>query len=293
MAGLPRWPDPDMSLSQSSKTRHAGRGILADFGGVPMTQNPARLAGLPLPAGVKLGIGLTSPSPELAQICAHAGFDRVLIDMEHGPIDFETCYRMVTAMKGSNAQAWVRVAANDPTLIKRALDAGATDILVPMVNTRQDAERAVAAAKYPPDGIRGWGPFRTQYQWNTDMADYTRRANAQTRVHVLIEHPVAVANIDAILEVKGLAGVLPVPFDLAVNMGYPDGPQHPAVREVLGAALGKVGARGFPVMAFAVTPEQGRAALDSGATFLFLGFDTMFVPAALQLYLAQLSRAAA
>lgn len=258
-----------------------------------MTRNPSRLTGLPLPAGIKLGIGLTSPSPEFAQICAHAGFDRILIDMEHGPIDFEACYRMITAMKGSNAEAWVRVAANDATLIKRALDAGATDVMVPMVNTRAEAERAVAAAKYPPEGIRGWGPFRAQYQWNTDMADYTRRANAQTRVHVLIEHPVGVANIDDILEVKGLAGVLPVPFDLAVNMGHPEGPQHPAVREVLGTALRKVGARGFPVMALAVTPEQGRAAVDSGAKFLFLGFDVMFVPAALELYLARLSHAAA
>ena len=124
------------------------------------------------PSGTLLGIGLTCPSPELAQICGHAGFDVVLIDMEHGPISVETAYRMVTALAGTPAEAWIRVTWNDPALIKLALDTGARDIVVPMVTTRAEAEAAVAAAKYPPEGIRGWGPFRTQYQWRTNMLDY-------------------------------------------------------------------------------------------------------------------------
>jgi 2-keto-3-deoxy-L-rhamnonate aldolase RhmA len=173
----------------------------------------------PKPEGVTLGIGLTTPSPELAQICGNAGFDFVLIDMEHGPTDFETAYRMVTALAGTAAVAWIRVATNDAALIKRALDAGARRIVVPMVNTREDAEQAVAAAKYPPEGIRGWGPFRAQYQWRTSLFDYSRRANDEVDVWVLIEHPRAIENLDAILQVKGLGGAIAAPLDLAVTMG--------------------------------------------------------------------------
>src|SRR5688572_19337119 len=107
------------------------------------------------PQGVRLGIGLTCPSPELAQICANSGFDVVLIDMEHGPISIESASRMVTATIGTNAEAWIRVAANDTALIKLALDTGARNIVVPMVTTKSEAELAVAAAKYPPRGVRG------------------------------------------------------------------------------------------------------------------------------------------
>lgn len=237
---------------------------------------------------LQLGIGLTCPSPELAQICAHSGFDFVFIDMEHGPISIETAYRMVTAIAATKAEAWIRVTCNDVALIKLALDAGAKEVVVPLVTTRVEAEQAVAAAKYPPMGIRGWGPFRTQYQWQTNMLDYAVRANAETRLSVLIEHPRAIENIDDILDVEGLGGAIAAPFDLAVNMGFTDGPGHPEVQDALAYASRKIAAKGFPLVSFAATPEQGRMALDRGAEKLFLGFDTMFVPSAIQSYLQQL-----
>ena len=241
------------------------------------------------PQGVRLGIGLTCPSPELAQICAHSGFDFVLIDMEHGPISIESASRMVTATIGTNAEAWIRVAANDATLIKLALDTGARNIVVPMVTTRAEAEQAVAAAKYPPRGVRGWGPFRAQYQWQTNMIDYAQRADRETQVTALIEHPRAIENLDEILSVEGLGGAIAAPLDLAVNMGFSDGPGHPEVQRALASASSKIAAKGFPRIAFAVTPEQGRSALASGANVLFLGFDTMFMPLSVQNYLARLA----
>lgn len=240
------------------------------------------------PAGVRLGIGLTSPSPELAQICAYSGFDLVLIDMEHGPISIESAYRMVSALAGTAAEAWIRVTHNDVAQIKLALDTGATTVVVPMICTKAEAESAVAASKYPPLGIRGWGPFRPQYQWRTNMLDYAGRANAETQLVALIEHPRAIENIDEILAVEGLGGAIAAPFDLAVNMGFTDGPNHPEVQEALAHVSKKIAAKGFPLTSFAVTPEQGRAALSRGVTVLFLGFDTMFVPAAVQNYLALL-----
>lgn len=254
--------------------------------------SPAPAPGSPFakPEGVTLGIGLTTPSPELAQICGSSGFDFVMIDMEHGPADFETAYRMVTALAGTPADAWIRVAMNDAALIKRALDTGATNVVVPMVNTREEAERAVAAGKYPPEGIRGWGPFRAQYQWRTTLFDYSKRANDEVKIWVLIEHPLAIENIDEILDVEGLGGAIAAPLDLAVYMGHLDGPNHPDVQAALAGALAKIKAKGFPLLRFGVTPEQGRQAIEAGATMLLLGFDTMFVPAAVQLYLSQLNR---
>jgi 2-keto-3-deoxy-L-rhamnonate aldolase RhmA len=240
------------------------------------------------PTGVTLGIGLTCPSPELAQICANSGFDVVLIDMEHGPISIETASRMVTATLGTKAEAWIRVAVNDVALIKQALDTGALNIVVPMVTTKAEAEQAVAAAKYPPRGVRGWGPFRAQYQWHTSMIDYAQRADRETRVTALIEHPRAISNLDEILAVEGLGGAIAAPLDLAVNMGFTDGPNHREVQEALEVAGQKIAAKGFERVAFAVTPTQGRRALALGATLLFLGFDTMFVPLSVQSYLAQL-----
>ena len=250
----------------------------------PLGSHPA----LQKPAGIKLGIGLTCPSPELAQICGHSGFDMVLIDMEHGPISIESAYRMVSALVGTGAEAWIRVSHNDVAQIKLALDTGATTIVVPMVTTQAEAELAVSAAKYPPQGIRGWGPFRPQYQWKTSMLDYASRANAETRLLALIEHPRAIENIDAILSVEGLGGAIAAPFDLAVNMGFSDGPNHAEVQEAMAYASTKIAAKGFPLASFAVTPEQGRVALSRGVTTLFLGFDTMFVPAAVQNYLGLL-----
>jgi len=241
------------------------------------------------PNGVSLGIGLTCPSPELAQICANSGFDVVLIDMEHGPISIETASRMVTATVGTRAEAWIRVTANDVALIKQALDTGARNVVVPMVTTKAEAERAVAAAKYPPRGVRGWGPFRAQYQWHTSMVDYARRADRETSVTALIEHPKAISNLDEILSVEGLGGAIPAPLDLAVNMGFTDGPSHPEVAQALDVAARKIAAKGFARVAFSVTPDQGRHALADGAALLFLGFDTMFLPMSVQNYVAQLA----
>ncbi|MGF6505859.1 HpcH/HpaI aldolase family protein [Paraburkholderia sp. 32] len=164
------------------------------------------------PDGVRIGIGATSPSPELVQMGANAGFDYILIDTEHGPISIETAYRMITATIGTSAELWVRVSYNDPTQFKLALDPGAKNIVVPMITGSEEAKRAVSYAKYPPQGIRGWGPFRTQYQSQTDMLDYAKRANSETGVIALIEHPDAVRDLDAILAVEGLTGAIAAPF---------------------------------------------------------------------------------
>jgi 2-keto-3-deoxy-L-rhamnonate aldolase RhmA len=242
------------------------------------------------PEGTKLGIGVTSPSPELVQMFAHAGFDYVVIDMEHGPISIETAYRMVTATIGTPAEPWIRVTHNDAAQIKLALDAGAKNIIVPMITCKEDAEAAVSYAKYPPRGIRGWGPFRTQYQWQTNMLEYAQHANAQTGVIALIEHPGAVRDLDAILEIDGLTSAIPAPFDLSVNMGFSDGPNHKEVREAIELVMRKIKAKGMRLTSFAITPEQAVEALRLGVDDLFLGFDPMYIQASVQLFMATVAR---
>jgi 2-keto-3-deoxy-L-rhamnonate aldolase RhmA len=242
------------------------------------------------PNGVKIGIGVTSPSPELVQMLANAGFDYILIDMEHGPISIETAYRMITATIGTPAEPWIRVSHNDPAQFKLALDAGARNIVVPMITSEDDAKRAVSYGKYPPQGVRGWGPFRTQYQWQTNMVDYAKRANAETGVIALIEHPDAVRDLDAILAVEGLTGAIAAPFDLSVNMGFNDGPNHEEVREAVSSITQKIKRRGFDLTLFAVTPEQAMEALKLGANSLFLGFDPMYIHASLRLFMSSLAR---
>lgn len=243
------------------------------------------------PPGIRLGIGLTCASPELAQLGGHAGLGMVLIDMEHGPVSVESASRMVTALAGAAAEAWISVTHNDAPQIKRALDTGARTVMVPRVTTQAEGERAVSAAQYPSQGMRGRGPFRPQYPWRTGMLDQARRANTETSVLVLIEPPRAIENLDAILSAPGLGGAIAVPFDLALNMGFSDGPHHPAVQQAIAHASKKIAAQGFPLCRFAVTPEQGQAAMARGATLLFLGFDTLFFPAAVQDYLGLLQSA--
>jgi 2-keto-3-deoxy-L-rhamnonate aldolase RhmA len=242
------------------------------------------------PAGVKIGIGVTSPSPELVQMLANAGFDYILIDMEHGPISIETAYRMITATIGTRAEAWVRVSHNDQAQFKLALDAGAKNIVVPMITSKEEAERAVSYAKYPPLGVRGWGPFRTQYQWQTNMLEYAKRANAETGVIALIEHPDAVQNLDEILMVDGLSGAIAAPFDLSVNMGFNDGPNHEEVKQAISTIMTKIKSNGLELTAFAVTPAQAAEALKVGATNLFLGFDPMYIHASVRLFMSDLAQ---
>ncbi len=258
-----------------------------------MAQLPANpmaylATGVSKPPGTLLGIGLTCPSPELAQICGHAGFDVVVIDMEHGPISVESAYRMVMALAGTPAEAWIRVTSNDQGLIKLALDSGAQGIV-----SRWSRRAPRLKPPSPPPSILprayGAGAHSGRSINGARACSSTPAANAETRVTVLIEHPRTIENLDAIPDVEGLGGAIAAPFDLAVNMGFSDGPGHPEVRDAVAAASQKIARKGFRVASFAVTPEQGREAIAAGCQLLVLGFDVMFVPAAVQLYLRHLS----
>jgi 4-hydroxy-2-oxoheptanedioate aldolase len=147
---------------------------------------------------------------------AHAGFDWICIDLQHGMVEMADLMPMLQAVASTQTRALVRVSWNDPAQIMKALDAGAAGVVVPLVNSRADAELAVSATRYPPLGIRSWGPARAQLS----VPGYTAEgANEDAMCVVLLETLEAVDALDEILTVPGVDVALVGPSDLAVAMG--------------------------------------------------------------------------
>lgn len=166
--------------------------------------------------GDTLGGWCVIPSGFGAELVGRCGFDWACVDTQHGLIGYDQMTAMVQALSITRTPALVRVAWNQPDHIMKALDAGAQGVIVPMVNTADDARRAVGAAKYPPVGTRSWGPIRA----SLEVPDYTAElANRRTVVAVMIETPDGVVNLDEILPVPGVDAVYIGPSDLALGHG--------------------------------------------------------------------------
>lgn len=163
-----------------------------------------------------VGAFIAFPHPDVCEWLAHLGFDWLILDMEHGPLSFEIVQRMIQAMKGTNCAPLVRPPTNNDADIKRVLDLGAYGIVAPMVNTREDAERAVKACRYPPHGVRGFGPRRPL---KIDP-DYLSTVESQLLVMALLETVQAIDNSAEILSVEGIDAGIIGPFDLSFDMGF-------------------------------------------------------------------------
>ena len=186
------------------------------------------------------GAWLQIASPITAEIISSAGFDWVIVDMEHGPGDILTLIDQLQAMKGSEVGSLVRVPWNDFVVIKRVLDAGAHGVLIPYVNTKAAAEAAVRACKYPPEGIRGIaGSVRAARFNQNSLENYFNRANDEILVVTQVETAEAVANLDEILEVPGLDGIFIGPMDLSTSMGHLGKMGHPDVQSAIATVEAK------------------------------------------------------
>lgn len=166
-----------------------------------------------------VGTWLSLPSPEAAEYCSKLGFDWLVIDAEHNPIDIRTLAQMFAAMAATNTAPMVRIPWNSGENFKRVLDAGAWGVVVPMVKTREEAERAVEAARYYPEGDRSVGGGRAAISFGTTGEHYLRHANNEILVVLQIEHITGVENADAILSVPGVDACFIGPNDLAASMG--------------------------------------------------------------------------
>lgn len=164
---------------------------------------------------------LSLPTSYGAEVMAGQGWDCITIDMQHAPVDLSDLVPMLQAISTGDSVPMVRVPWNEPSILMRALDAGAYGVICPMVNSRDDAERLVAACKYPPDGIRSNGPYRAAMYGGSD---YQANANAEIVLFAMIETREGVANLAEIAATPGLDGIYIGPTDLAMSHGHP--PKH-------------------------------------------------------------------
>jgi 4-hydroxy-2-oxoheptanedioate aldolase len=164
------------------------------------------------------GAWLTIPSGFSAEVVAHQGFDWVCIDMQHGLIDYQTMTQMLQAMSGTAVTPFVRVPWNEPGITMKSLDAGAYGVIVPLVNSRSEAEAAVAAMRYPPHGMSSYGPARAAY---VAGGGYAQEANDELTCVVMIETKQALDAVDEILSVPGVDACYIGPADLSLSLGLP------------------------------------------------------------------------
>ncbi len=187
-----------------------------------------------------MGGFLQITSPISAEIMAQCGFDWLIVDIEHAPGDFGNLQSQLQAMNGSGVVPFARVPWNDMVAIKRTLDTGVMGVLIPYVNTSEEAEAAVAACKYPPDGVRGVAGSPRAAGYTRNMMPYLTSANEEVVVMIAVETMEAVQNLDKILAVDGLDGIFIGPVDLASSMGFLGDPTQPEVQQAIALIESKV-----------------------------------------------------
>ncbi len=207
---------------------------------------------------------------------AEERFDWMLIDTEHCPIGREGLRNILVALKGTSCVPVVRLTSNDPDYFKMALDLGAQGVVVPMVQSREDAERAVSACRYPPVGNRGIGPVRAS-RYFRHLEEYLREANDEILLAVQVETPQTVENLENILDVAGLDAIFIGPADLAGCMGLAGQTAHPKVGSAITRIIQTARARHIPFGVPTWSPEEFMNYVARGATLLLLGSDLAFL----------------
>lgn len=221
---------------------------------------------------------VTIPSATVTQALAAAGADSVMIDMEHGAVDYATAHAMIAACQGTKCAPIVRVAENDPVQVKRVLDLGAQGICFPLIRTADDAQRAVASLRYPPHGTRGFGPFIAHSGAGVSLLDYKDAVDGTLACILLIETAEAVANIDEILAVPGIDLIIPAQFDLSTALGVSGQFDHPDFKAAVTNVEEAAHAAGIPLGGVALSREQAQGHLARGYR-LIGGFDLLWLKA--------------
>jgi 2-keto-3-deoxy-L-rhamnonate aldolase RhmA len=224
-----------------------------------------------------VGSWLSFAHAPLCEMMAGAGFDWLVIDLEHTSIDFREAADMIRIIELSGCVPLVRVGENHPTVIKRVMDSGARGVVVPMVNSAEEARRAVGSVYYPPAGFRGAGLFRAQ-DYGAGFQEYRSRLEREGVVIVQIEHIRAVENLKNILDVEGVDGFIVGPYDLSASLNLPGQFDHPRVTEALNeiAAVMRTHPKpgGFHVVHS--SPSELKAAVARGYRFVAYGDDMVF-----------------
>ena len=210
------------------------------------------------------------------EIIAGSGFDWLLLDTEHAPNELPMVHNQLQAMEGGTATAVVRPAWNDAVILKRLLDIGVQNFLVPFVQTEEEARRAVAATRYPPDGIRGVAVAIRANRWGR-VQDYARHANAEIGLIVQLETRRALQNLEAIAGVDGIDGLFIGPSDLAADLGHPGDNRHPDVRAAIEDAIARIIKTGKFAGILAPVEADARHWLERGCRFVAVGNDAVLL----------------
>jgi 4-hydroxy-2-oxoheptanedioate aldolase len=219
----------------------------------------------------QLGLWCNFPTYQTIEVLAHSGFDWLLLDMEHSPNDVGSLHTQLMAAKGGTASSLVRVPWNDMVMIKRVLDVGAQTILVPYVQTPEEAAQAVAYTRYPPEGLRGVAGS-TRAAGYGRIKDYLNKANDEICVLVQAETVKSLDNLEAICKIDGVDGVFIGPNDLSSAMGYRGNIPHPEVQRVIADSIKRILAYG-KAPGILVGQADGQRMFDLGALFVAVGSD--------------------
>lgn len=221
----------------------------------------------------QVGLFMALADPYVAEIVATAQFDWIMIDAEHGPNDVRSILQQAQVLAAYDIPVAVRPSMDAQWMIKQLLDIGVQTLVVPMVDTPEQAARIVSAAQYPPKGIRGVGTSMARAaRWN-GVGDYLERASDEICIIVQAETKLAVSNLEAIAEVPGVDAIFVGPSDLAADMGKIGEPNHPDVQAVVEDALLRIVASGKSAGVFTGTPEFTRRAFELGCGFVACGSD--------------------
>ena len=232
----------------------------------------------------QIGLWLSLAQPYTAEACATTGFQWLLIDGEHAPNDVRSTLAQLQAVAAYPAQPVVRAVEGNTALIKQLLDIGVQNLLVPMVDTPEQAQALVAATRYPPEGVRGVGAAVARASRWGARRDYLNEANGEVCLLVQAETTTALANLAAICDVGGVDGVFIGPADLAASMGHRGNPGHPDVQAAIEQAIATIVASGKAAGTLTGDATLARRYLELGATFVAVGIDiTLMVQAARKL----------
>lgn len=232
---------------------------------------------------IGLWVGLCSALT--ADITANAGFDWVVVDMEHSPNDYLTVAGQLQAFASTPTTAIVRPEWNDPVIVKRLLDLGAQGLLFPMVQTVEEAEKAVAATRYPPRGVRGVSGMTRATKYGR-VTDYFERVEDETTVLIQLETRAAVERAEEIAAVDGVSGIFFGPADIGADIGALGNPMAPAVWDLIRPAAARLRAMGMPAGTLVNDTDMAAELLNEGFTFVACGQDNAVLARAVDAALA-------
>lgn len=220
----------------------------------------------------QVGLWCGLANPIAAEILAGAGFDWIVIDGEHAPNDITTLLPQLQAMRGGTAEPVFRVPWNDMVIIKRALDVGARSLLIPFVQNADEARKAVAAARYPPLGIRGVSVTPRANDYGR-IANYHRNAHLDLCILVQLETKDALNEIEAVAAVEGVDGIFIGPSDLAAAFGQLGNPRHPDVQAAIKEAAARIRVAGKSAGFLTGNPDDAETLFAMGYNFTAVGSD--------------------